>query len=158
MARNNRRSARQSNAWSTRHSPPSALAHTVDLFGHSDGYTPAPAAGDFDPLDTLVFGVRTPPVRTPLIRTVLIERGSENFSHYPDSRLPSPVASERATGRSSDRQTRSPFLNATMVTPQLSERALVCARRGIRREVLFAKRRTGKGSRSPRKPKSKWSC
>lgn len=45
---------------------------------------------------------------------------------------------------------------ATAVAPALNVRRDVCVRRVARREVLFAKRFTGKGSRRPRR-KTKWS-
>lgn len=93
-------------------------------------------------------------VRTPLIRTVL----PEPVRVPQRSQRSSPVVSSRATGRSSDVQVRSPFRGAVFLTPQLTERAIACAKRGIRREVLFATKRTAKGSGSPRKPPSKWRC
>lgn len=63
----------------------------------------------------------------------------------------SPTVVVRASGRSSQRQIKSPFLNATMFTPQVTNRAMVCARRHIRREVLFATKRTnGSGAKRPR--------
>ena len=100
-----------------------------------------------------------PTVRSTLMRTVLGDttdyRGSPNTR--PNMlRVRSPVVAVRATGRSSDRQVRSPFLNATMVTPQLTARSLICARRSIRREVLFATKRTnGSGAK---KTRSKVGC
>lgn len=96
------------------------------------------------------------PVRSPLIRTVLVD---SVYQPRPQRGRPnSPVAQARATGRSSDRRIRSPFLNATMLTPELTERALICARRGIRKEVLFATKRTGKGAKSPKRYRSKVRC
>lgn len=94
------------------------------------------------------------PVR-PLIRTVRID------SAPPQPRLvkrQSPLVQVRATMRSSDRAARSPFLNATAVTPQLADRAILCAKRTIRREVIFANRKTGKGSGAPRRKRSKVKC
>lgn len=98
-------------------------------------------------------GFFTPSVR-PLIRTVLAQPAPQRFR----KRTQSPLVPVRASMRSFGKATRSPFLNATLVTPQLADRAIVCAKRNIRREVLFAIRRTGKGSGSPRRPKSKVKC
>lgn len=45
---------------------------------------------------------------------------------------------------------RSPFLNTSRFEFDRRRNPVVCVRRKQRREVLFAKRRTGKGSKSPR--------
>lgn len=92
-----------------------------------------------------------------LMRTVLDDRSSRSRSssfpslqtRFPSQRSPAVVV--RASGRSSQRAARSPFLNATFYSPGLTERSMVCARRHIRKEVLFALKRTnGKGSRGRR--------
>lgn len=124
--------------------PNSALGHTVSRFRASE---PEP---DYSP-------VPTGPVRYPLIRTVLVDTSTHQNPPRRGNRQ-SPGRQVRATFRSSDRQTRSPFLNATMLTPELTNRAIVCAGRNIRREVLFARKQTGKGSRSPRRNRSKVKC
>lgn len=129
----------------------SALDHTVGYGG----------LGDFDSVSLAdireAFRIQDRPVRSPLIRTVRIER--EPFYAPPRSgKRQSPTLAVRATFRSSDAPIRSPFKGATMVTPELTQRALECARRGIRREVLFATKRTGKGSVSPKKRYSKTRC
>jgi len=100
------------------------------------------------------------PVRNPLMRTVLgdtAQRRSPSLPVKPAARR-SPTVAVRASGRSSQRQIKSPFLNATLLTPQLSQRAMLCARRTIRREVLFAVKRTSKGSSGSRRPRSKVGC
>lgn len=144
MARN--KSRRSGNTvWSTRQLTPSkSLGHTVDRLRF----------GGFDADAEEAF---TAPVRSPLIRTVLEIPSS---SQPPPRRglRSSPVVAVRATGRSSQKRVRSPFLNATTLTPQLTERAIICAKRTIRREVLFARKRTGKGARSPRRRPSKVRC
>lgn len=130
----------------------------------SPSYTPLDHPAGLPRRFSAVYGLDDPfvqpvPVRgtvRPLIRTVLVERSS------PAPRLrglrPSPVLRSRASARSSQVRVRSPFLNATMVSPELTRRSVECAKRGIRREVLFALRRTGKGARSPRRSPSKWRC
>lgn len=141
MARNNRNRYRGQSVRLTR--APTALGHTVSRFSDS-------VESPFD------RPVPTRPVR-PLIRTVRID--SAPPSNAPTrGRLRSPAVAVRASGRSSDQRTRSPFLNAQMITPQLANRALVCASRTIRREVLFARKQTGKGARSPRRQRSKVNC
>jgi len=146
MARpNNRR--RVLSGWPTRQTLNKSLGHTVgqprDYFsGHSD-----------DPWESIPSRI---PVR-PLIRTVL--ENSEDFQPPPRrGKRQSPTVAVRATFRSSGKATRSPFLNATMVTPELTERAIICAKRNIRKEVLFATKRTGKGSRSTKRTPSKVRC
>lgn len=76
-----------------------------------------------------------------LIRTVLTDRDprTQTRSHLDVSR--------RAVLRS--RRSPGPWSLNPEVIP--SPRAFTCARRSIRREVLFAIRGTGKGSRSPRR-------
>ncbi|UOF80429.1 hypothetical protein [Microviridae sp.] len=136
---------RTDSGWPTRRSPFQSLGHTVGPRSVFEADEPPAFGGGF-----------SSPVRSPLIRTVL----EIPFQPKPPRRSTprSPVAQARATGRSNDRRTRSPFLNATMVTPELTERAMICARRGIRREVLFATKRTGKGAKSPKRYKSKLKC
>lgn len=146
MARNRRRSRSYSLGPARR-----TLSNT------SLGHTAGPSL-DFEPMHRLprTRQAFSSSVRSPLIRTVLID---SRYQPRPQRGRPnSPVAPARATGRSSDRQTRSPFLNATLLTPELTERALICARRGIRREVLFASKRTGKGAKSPKRKFSKVRC
>lgn len=124
--------------------PPQALGHTVSRFRDSD--------------ETSDFGYLPSLVRSPLIRTVLVNPAPPSPRRFQGNRKPSPILQSRATGRSSDRQTRSPFLNATMLTPELTFRAVHCAQRTIRREVLFARKKTGKGSQSPKRTRSKVRC
>lgn len=144
MSRNNRKNRdRRIQDRLARHSP--ALVHPASR--------PPVASGPSDDFRPLVY---RPPVRTPLIRTVL-----EIPAPPPPPRRStprSPVLSARATGRSSDRKARSPFFTATGITPELTNRAIVCAGRTIRREVLFARKQTGKGSKSPRRYRSKVKC
>lgn len=151
MARSNRR-RRAPTGWTTRQSP-QALGHTVGQPRDTLNFGTPPATGGFTTL-------RNKPVR-PSIRTVLEISSPPRRAKYPApsrGKRQSPQLAVRATGRSTDRQIRSPFLNATMLTPELTERALVCARRNIRREVIFAQRKTGKGSRSPKRIPSKVRC
>lgn len=151
MSRRNRRGGRSGGV---ARPFPSALDHPATRFRRPDWDDSGPES---DPSDAFggVFSVHHngATVRS-LIRTVLPERG------WPvrPSRLRSPLVPVRASMRSSGKAARSPFLNATTVTPQLAERAITCAKRTIRREVLFATRRTGAGSASPRRPKSKVKC
>lgn len=138
MARKRRRKVSRQSA-TRRYSPPrpKSLGHTVD---DSDLFSALSAFPDS-------------PVRYPLIRTVPVERAFVP-SYTPRLRavgVSSPAVAVRATGRSSDRAYRNPMLQATGITPELTERAIVCARRTIRREVLFASKRTGKGSHSPKR-------
>lgn len=88
----------------------------------------------------------------PLMRTVLGDSLRGVTKQAPKAPLRrSPTVVVRATGRSTDRQIKSPFLNATMFTPELTNRAMECARRHIRREVLFATKRTnGSGAKRRR--------
>lgn len=142
MARKQKR--RTAYGWSTRPSPQS-LDHTVGLRRRH-------YVSDWEPIPL------TPtPVRSPLIRTVLEIPAPPQPPPRRGSRR-SPVVQVRATFRSSDRQTRSPFLNATAVTPELTERAIICAKRTIRREVLFANKQTGKGAKAPKRNLSKVRC
>jgi len=84
----------------------------------------------------------------PLIRTVLTDtRGS-----FPSRR--SPDVPRRAQGRSA---TARPSMKTMLswgfplAAPPVFNRAVICAKRAIRREVLFAIRGTGAGSRSTRR-------
>lgn len=145
MSRNNRR--RRSTSQASAFSP--TLDHTASRYPRRlSDYQPVSLA-DIREAFSLVSDDSQ--VR-PLIRTVLPEPAPFRKMRQ------SPTRPVRATFRSSDRATRSPFLNATTVTPQLTERALECASRTIRKEVLFAKRKTGKGSRAPRRNRSKVKC
>lgn len=93
------------------------------------------------PLDHPVFVSRT--VRPPLIRTVRRDTYSRNFNKGRSPDLPS-----RAVARMRSWTT---FQNPPL------QRALTCARRSIRREVLFALGR-GNGAGSRGIPKSKETC
>lgn len=89
------------------------------------------------PADTLLKTHSTPP----LMRTVSGDR-------LPGSRS-SPVTRARSSIRS---RKLTPWESSGFVTPpMLSERSQVCARRSIRREVLFAIKATGRGSGGRRK-------
>lgn len=144
MARNRNRRQAQTARLTRRTFQP--LEHTVSL-------PPEPFRSQ--PRSRLAYS--TSPVRSPLIRTVLVE--PEVLQPRPRrGQMASPAVQSRATGRSSDRRIRSPFLNATMVTPELTERAILCAKRSIRREVLFATKQTGKGAKSPKPFRSKVRC
>lgn len=145
MARNKRR--KSATARPARHFSTTPLGHTAGRFSEPDLATEEPAFGGFFP---------TPTVR-PLIRTVLVEPAPYQPPPRRGKRQ-SPTVAVRATFRSTDRSTRSPFLNATMVSPQLTERAILCAKRNIRREVIFATKRTGKGASAPRRKPSKVRC
>lgn len=152
MARNSRRRRSPTQGPTRQYSPP-ALGHTVGPYSLLDAQD--------RPGEGWAWESPSPPPVRPLIRTVLENPSTPPNPNKIRPRRFSPQSStlqSRATGRSSDRPIRSPFLNATMVTPQLAERAIQCAKRGIRREVLFATRNTGKGALSPRKPPSKWRC
>lgn len=71
---------------------------------------------------------------------------------------PSPMARARSIFRVSSNNPYK-FRVLTLDKPAvLPDRAFTCARRSIRKEVLFALRQTGKGSKSPRRPKSKVKC
>lgn len=64
------------------------------------------------------------------------------------------IGSPRLIGKSPDVPVRAsmrshPVYTVLQPVKQLAERALACARRTIRREVLFGLGRTGKGSQSP---------
>jgi len=131
--------------------PTTALDHTASRYRDplqgllADDYPPE-SGGFFDS-----------PVR-PLIRTVL-EIPSTPYQAPPRrGKRASPTVAVRATFRSTDKAVRSPFLNATAITPQLTERAILCAKRNIRREVIFATKATGRGSKAPRRFRSKVKC
>lgn len=128
-----------------------ALDHTASRY--------APALSDYYPasLEELREAFSLPTVRS-LIRTVLPEPVPRFQAPPRRGKRLSPAVAVRATMRSSDRAVRSPFQNATMVTPDLTSRAILCAKRSIRREVIFATKSTGKGSRAPRRKRSKVKC
>lgn len=151
MARNSRRK-RTTASGITRHTPPyrKSLGHTVSPRSLSS-FEPVSLA------DIREAFSRLRPVRSPLIRTVLVDSSYQPPPRHRGSPR-SPTVQVRATGRSSDVKLRSPFLNAQTITPELTERAIICAKRTIRREVLFASKKTGKGAKSPRKPQSKVRC
>jgi len=82
----------------------------------------------------------------PLISTVLDDTTP---IQRPRGLLSSPTVSSRATQR-----TKTPYnkrFQSLLVSPQLTERSLACARRSIRREVIFALRKQGKGAQSPKR-------
>lgn len=99
-------------------------------------------------------------VRSTLMRTVLGDRSPRAMSpSRPPASLrlkPSPTLAVRSSGRSYGAKAKSPFLNATLLTPEITQRAMTCARRAIRREVLFAKR--GLSGGSPKRHRSKVRC
>lgn len=154
MSRNNRRRRSQSRLAR----PPSALDHTASRFGGPvlDFDLPDYPSVSLDDLRE-AFSVSNPSQVRTLIRTVLPEP-ERSRSIKPRKRTQSPTLPVRATFRSSDRVVKSPFLIATGNTPQLPERAIHCAKRGIRREVLFATKSTGQGAKSPRRKRSKVRC
>jgi len=87
----------------------------------------------------------------PLIRTGLGASGTLRVSRQPPPVLGgsrySPQVAVRATGRSRvDRSFRT-----VLYSKQLLPRALACAKRAIRKEVLFALNRRGKGSGATRR-------
>lgn len=127
--------------------PSLSLGHTVDRFRRdSEPYQPLPIRQGFFTHSA-----------SPLIRTVLPEPAPP-VRLFPKPGIRSALIRTRATGRSSDRVTRSPFNQAVMLSPELTQRAIICAKRTIRKEVLFATKRTGKGSKSPRRSPSKVRC
>lgn len=147
MSRNKRR--RKSTSWSARQIT-YPLDHTADSYGEPLDFAESASLPEFGE------AFSRPTVR-PLIRTVLVERPP--FQSPPRrGKRQSPLVQVRATIRSSDKAIRSPFGNATMITPELATRAIVCAKRNIRREVLFATKSTGKGAKAPRKNRSKVRC
>lgn len=104
-------------------------------------------------------------VRPTLMRTVLGDTTPRGVAPNKALRMVprpslvrSPTVAVRASGRSSQTRVQSPFRNAVLETPQLTQRAMVCARRHIRKEVLFALKRTAKGSSGARRPRSKVRC
>lgn len=107
------------------------------------------ASARLDPLDHTAEPSFSDHSTRTLMRTVLGDRTPGLASRF------SPVVRSRATGRS---RVVTPWEQVRLISPQLTNRAMVCARRTIRREVLFALKGTGKGSKSPRRPKSKVRC
>lgn len=100
---------------------------------------------------------------TPLMRTVLSDTGSGPWPRAvtPNRIKPalrSPTVMVRASDRSSvlARKMQSPFLQATAVNVSIPARSIECARRNIRREVLFA--RKGLSGSSPKRKRSKVRC
>lgn len=68
-----------------------------------------------------------------------------------------PSRNIQRTVRSGQRlQTKTPTLGRDRLAFEVPKSVLVCARRKMRKEVLFAKRKTGKGARS-RKHRNIWS-
>ncbi|AZL82754.1 hypothetical protein [Apis mellifera associated microvirus 48] len=129
-----------------------ALGHTASR------YTGQPLS-DYYPasLADIREAFSLPTVR-PLIRTVLPEPDTGFQAPPRRGKRSSPAVAVRATMRSSDRVTRSPYLNATMFTPDLTARAILCAKRSIRREVIFATKSAGRGAKAPRRKRSKVKC
>lgn len=126
---------------STRATSPSTLDHTVDRasrrpYGRSTPTLMRTALSDTGPMPS-IGSVRLPDIK-PGIR--------------------SPTVVVRASGRSRRIQAkmRSPFLQATMHQVAIPERSFVCARRAIRREVLFA--RKGLSGSSPKRRRSHVRC
>lgn len=94
-------------------------------------------------------------VRAALMRTVRTDTTFRQSTHPKPPRRHSPDVPNRAFARMSSWNTPWPELPVLGHTP--FNRAVTCARRAIRREVLFATERTN-GSGSKGKPKSKVSC
>lgn len=106
------------------------------------------------PLDYPASSPRREPWREsnstrPLMRTVLSDRNSGS-RHSPTARV-------RATMRS---RPVTLWEQTNLMHPELTARSFTCARRTIRREVLFALKGTGKGAKAQRKftAKSKMRC
>lgn len=124
-------------------------------------WTPPPQTSLAPPAD-LFHGYRLAPVdyaapwegpprnsASPLISTVLVvPQDPPRWGGSRESPRIRVYASHRSTGAA--RKASSPFGQVVDAPVQLSNRAIVCARRGVRREVLFAQRKTGRGARSPR--------
>lgn len=106
-------------------------------------------AARLGPLDHPAATLRKRHSTSTLMRTVLGDRISGSRE--------SPIVRSRASRRS---RLVSPWEQVNFVSPQLTERAQICARRAIRREVLFAIKGTGKGSGARRRysEKSKVRC
>lgn len=105
----------------------------------------------FGPLDHPADTLRARNSTPPLMRTVSGDRITGTRQ--------SPVVRSRATYRSRRITPAEGF--KTLSSPQLTERSQVCARRSIRREVLFAIKATGRGSGSGKRrrtPTSKMRC
>lgn len=95
-----------------------------------------------------------PTVRSPLMRTVFSDTTRDRRSLWsPPSRRPSPSTLLRAQARMSTRNRIWPELSDEIPRP----RALTCARRSIRREVLLALN-SGNGAGSRNRPKSNVRC
>lgn len=137
MAKGSRSRPNQADLARRDKSHPEALGQTA----RSPGYRPAPLPSAFT-----------------LIRTVLAEPAPGFVSPPRRGKPRSPLVSVRATDRSSDYQAKRFTWNPTALHPELTQRSIHCARRGIRREVLFATRRTGKGAKAPRRRQSKTRC
>lgn len=133
MARSNRRNRVQG--------PTSAPSRTLPSYP-----TASARLGPLDHTAELSDSYHSTPA---LMRTVLGDRTAGLATRS------SPVVRSRATGRS---RLVTPWEQARFISPQLTNRAMVCARRSIRREVLFAIKGTGKGSKAKRGPRSSVRC
>lgn len=110
---------------------------------------------------------------TPVARSAA---GSRSLSYWPDLPLSRPELSapasvpqrgkrHRLVASAPQVRKRAPeavFFGAWSLPPSLSQqtlsKALTCARRGIRREVMFAKRQTGAGAKGWKKHFSNRRC
>lgn len=99
------------------------------------------------------------PQYAPLMRTVLGDTVTTRPASIHRGRMFSPSLPVRASGRVQGRDKLvSLEYPLGQVPVEMPRRAVECAKRQIRREVLFATDRTSRGSRSPRRPKSNWRC
>lgn len=133
MARSNRRNRVQGPTSAPSRTPPTYSTASARLGPLDHTAEPSHSYNSTPPLMRTVLGDRTPGLAT----------------------RSSPVVRSRATGRS---RLVTPWEQVRLISPELTKRAMVCARRTIRREVLFATKATGKGSKSPRGPRSKVRC
>lgn len=150
MARRNRHRARQSYSGGATYSPPRVYAPAPRWEPPTRSYR--------HPLRTRALALGPPvfaqsTVRPPLMRTVFTDTTSR---WSPPSRRRSPDLPNRALARMQSWTTHpNPVLVEDVQAPR--HRALVCARRSIRREVLLALRQ-GNGAGSRNKPKDKIKC
>lgn len=109
----------------------------------------------FTRLVPLVHTVKRPqPTVRLLMRTVL----RDTKPSFLDGLVRSPVLLSRASGRSLGlNKVVAKRLSSVISSPQVSARAMACARRQIRREVILA---TGRGGGRHRPPsyRSNWRC
>lgn len=122
--------------------------------------------GTREPLDSLTLRVALPVVKRPAIRNLSSIEDFRKFDFEPATRparlfsgVPAkfsvsatPIKKSRAPGRQAKQRVQLSF-NAPRET-------IVCVRRSTRKEVLFAKNKTGKrGQRKPRRtPWSNYKC